>query len=212
MDKLFNCSQKFVLIKDMSKELDFTKIENRFSSLTFKNNINNKISNEMNFFDAKELKQSKKKILETCHQYLNTAFNLEQFYEQLKLTYSWGNITEPMHMHHEHVHPFSIVSGVIFLDNNPTNLNLYVEAYTPDIPYFITKNKSYVSIGHLLEDSNINSADVKNLQHYMVLFLSNTSHFVQQVNNAVPRRSLSFNTMWQGHTGVKQESLGSLVF
>ena len=129
------------------------------------------------------------------------------------MTYSWGNITEPGHSHHDHVHPFSIVSGVIYLDDNPTNANLYVEAYMPDIPYFITKNKSYVALKQLLVDNNIDPNSVNNLKNHMVLFLSNSAHFVEQTaEDASSRRSISFNTFWKGLTGVRQESLGSLVF
>ena len=52
MDTLFNTSQKFILIKDMTSVLDFDLINNEFSKLTWKDNIANKISNEMNFFDC----------------------------------------------------------------------------------------------------------------------------------------------------------------
>ena len=55
MDTLFNTSQKFILIKDMTSVLDFDLINNEFSKLTWKDNIANKISNEMNFLTNQSL-------------------------------------------------------------------------------------------------------------------------------------------------------------
>ena len=118
-----------------------------------------------------------------------------------------------VHSHHDHVHPFSIVSGVLYLDNNPSNLNLYIESFMPEIPYFITKNKSFVSLKSLLNDINTNPSEHNNLKNHMVLFLSNSSHFVEPVSNeSLPRKSISFNTFWKGSVGVKDEALGSHVF
>jgi hypothetical protein len=46
----------------------------------------------------------------------------------------------------------------------------------------------------------------------MVLFLSNSSHFVEKTTVDMDRRSISFNTFWKGLTGVKEEQLGSIDF
>jgi len=213
MDTLFNTSQKFILIKDMTDLLDFNTIEQEFNQLTWKENIANKISSDMNFFDRPVFDKSREHIMNVCKNYLNRSLNLEPFYDDLRMTYSWGNITDPGHSHHDHVHPFSVVSGVLFLDDNVTNANLYIEAYMPDIPYFITKNKSYVALKQLLFDNNIDPNSVNNLKNHMVLFLSNAAHFVEKTDvQSQPRRSISFNTFWKGLTGVRQESLGSLIF
>lgn len=213
MDTLLNTSQKFILIKDMTDLIDFDKINQEFDKLHWKDNVNNKISEEMNFFDKEIFTKTQNLIIEVCKNYLNRSLNIEPFYDDLRMTNSWGNITEPGHMHHDHVHPFSVVSGVIFLDNNPTNLNLYVEAYMPDIPYFITKNRSYVSLWQLFKDTNIDPESTNFMKNHMVLFLSNSAHFVEQTKDTeTPRRSIAFNTFWKGLTGVRQESLGSIRF
>ena len=146
MEMLFNTASKYILIKDMSDIIDFKTINDAFDGLSFKDNIANKISIEMNLFDKDIFNETKKLILDDCKQYLNHTANLNHFYDDLVMTNSWGNLTDPEHSHHDHVHPFSIVSGVLYLDNNPSNLNLCIESFMPEIPYFITKNKSFVSL------------------------------------------------------------------
>jgi hypothetical protein len=210
---LFNTASKYILIKDMSTVLDFEPINNEFDKLSFKDNKANKISIEMNLFDKDIFNETKKLILDDCKQYLNHTANLNHFYDDLVMTNSWGNLTDPEHSHHDHVHPFSIVSGVLYLDNNPSNLNLCIESFMPEIPYFITKNKSFVSLKSLLNDINTNPSEHNNLKNHMVLFLSNSSHFVEPLtSDSLPRKSISFNTFWKGMVGVKEEALGSHVF
>ena len=105
MEMLFNTSNKYVLIKDMSDIIDFKTINNEFDTLSFKDNIANKVSNEMNLFDKDIFKETQRLILEDCKQYLNHTANLGHFYEDLVMTNSWANLTNPGHSHHEHVHP-----------------------------------------------------------------------------------------------------------
>lgn len=213
MDLLFNAAQRFILIKDFSNIIDFSTIESEFQKLSWEKNVNNSISKEMNFFDKEVFIDTKKILIEECEKYLNGPLALEKLYTKLKMTNSWGNITKPGENHHEHKHPFSILSGTLYLDDNPSNLNLYVESYLPEIPYFITRNISYVGIGDLMRDANYSVEQHKNLKNHLVLFLSNSNHFVYPDENATqPRRSISFNTFWDGHVGIKDQSLGSFVF
>lgn len=213
MDLLFNAAQRFILIKDYSNILDFKEIESEFEKLTWRKNVGNNISEEMTFFDNEIFNQTKHILVEECEKYLNNTLQLQNFYTKLNMTNSWGNITNPGENHHEHKHPFSILSGTLYLDNNPSNLNLYVESYLPEVPYFITRNISYVGMGDLLRDANIGEDKHNNLKHHLVLFLSNSNHFVHPDQNAtVPRRSVSFNTFWDGMTGIKDQALGSFTF
>ena len=213
MNKVFNASQKFILVKNLSDEVNFELINDEFNKLSWKNNVDNKISIEMNFFNKEYLEGARNTILHHCVEYLNNTTNIKSLFTGLKMTNSWGNVTEPKHSHHEHVHPFSVVSGVIFLDNNPTNLNLYLEGYQPDIPYFITKNKSYASLADLFREQSINPEQEDNLQYHMVLFLSNSSHFVKPTQETdMVRRTIAFNTFWEGRTGVESDPLVSTTF
>jgi hypothetical protein len=213
MEMLFNTSSKYILVKDMTNLLDFDAINKEFDTLAWKENIANKVSIEMDLFDRESLVNLKPIIMEDCKQYLNHTANMEPHYDDLVMTRSWANITEPGQGHHDHVHPFSIVSGAIFLENNPSNLNLYIESFMPEIPYFITKSKAYVSLKSLLNDMGAKPSEHNYLKNHMVLFLSNSSHFVENIPMEVPaRKSISFNTFWKGLVGVRGESLGSHVF
>jgi len=213
MNNFFNCSQKLIWIRDLSTDLDMSVLDKEFYTLPFKDNVANKISVEMNLLDQDKFKHHNQVCTDIATQYLSQAYNLKDFFTKLKITNSWANYTEPSHGHHEHTHPFSIVSGVIFLDNNPTNGNLYIESYLPDIPYFVGYNKTFISLNALLGDYGVNLQEHNYLQNHLVLFLSNWTHFVEKTNNdSLPRRTLSFNTFWEGEVGHKNVSLGSYTF
>lgn len=213
MNNLLNTAQQFVYIKDLRDNLDWNIIDKEFNSLTFKPNVYNRISTNMNFFDRDLFLDVKLMLENEVKNYLNISYGLEEFYSNLHITNSWGTLTEPGQSHHEHIHPFSVVSGVMFLDNNPDNLNLFIEGYIPQIPYFISKNKSYAGLGHLIADMGHDPIANRNLQNHVVLFLSNCHHFVQPTRTDGPiRRTISFNTFWKGVTGMKNEPLGSYNF
>ena len=213
MDILFNISQQLMLVKDLRGALDFTELENKLSSVVYKDNIEHKVSLEMQLLDDPVFDDSKKFIVTECELFLRHGMGLVDKFTNLKMTNSWANITNKDESHHEHKHPFSIVSGVLYLDNNPSNLNLHLEASMPQIPYFIEKNKSYASLRSLLKDQQVNLDDIENMKHHMVIFLSNTNHFVSKDDTmTTTRRSVAFNTFWDGMTGVAGEDLGSHTF
>ncbi len=213
MDSTFNIAQRLIYIKDMTGVLDFDAIHTEFDKLTYTQNIGNTISIDKLFFDKPNLNSSKKILEKECEKYLNNTLNISDYYTNLRMTNSWGNITKAGGEHHDHIHPFSIVSGIVFLDNNKDNFNLYVEGYMPQVPYFMTNSKSYVNIRNLFNDFNIVGDEHKNLQNHLILFLSNSHHFVEKTNaNSPDRRTISFNTFWTGSTGLHSDSLGSIVF
>ena len=213
MDQYFNISQKFIQIKDISPIFDFVALNEHLIDLEYNKNISNKISKDLFLLDRENLVNSKNAITVVVENYLRDAIGIKDYFTNLNITNSWANKTSSNEAHHDHVHPFSIVSGVIFLEDNVDNLNLYIEAYSPDIPYFITKNKSYVALKNLLKDHNIDPISCNNLKHHMVLFLSNCHHFVENIPENRPERvTISFNTFWKGTTGVKTANLGNYNF
>jgi len=205
MNNFFNTAKKHILIKDMSDVIDCNLISSEFDKLTFKKNVINDISENINFFDAPAFAATKLALEHECAGYLQNAYNVQQF-EKLEITHSWGNITNPGEGHHDHNHPFSVVSGVLFLDDNLDNLNLHIESYLPDIPHFWYRSKSFISLKELLEKP-------EGLKNHLVMFLSNSDHFVSETDiSSKPRKSVAFNTFWKGRVGAAVDGLGSYNF
>jgi len=205
MDELVNISRKIILIKDLSDIVDFDLVNKEISSLEFGPNILNRISTNKKIFDAPAMLGIKATLEKECENFLKNAHHLNDF-ENLKMTTSWVNITDPGQAHHEHNHPFSVVSGVIYLDDNPDNLNLGLQVSIAEIPYFLWKKDNCVTLKALIGNAN-------NLKHHMVLFLSNTAHSVEKTaSDSMPRRSISFNTFWKGMTGVRDMAFESITF
>jgi uncharacterized protein (TIGR02466 family) len=210
MDTLINIAVNHVLIKDMSKLLDFDLINREFDKLSLTKNAYNNISVDRHFFDQEIFKDTKNTLTQECIAYLKNTNQSTEF-ESLKMTESWGNVTKPGEGHHKHGHPFSVVSGVIYLDDNPDNLLLNLEQYLQDVPYYIPVQFVSVSLERLVQGQEKQS---NNLKNHLVLFLSNVEHFVEITrNNTQNRRSISFNTFWQGSVGdASPGSLGSMIF
>jgi len=213
MNTMFNISQRFVYLKDMTGVIDFDKINDKWPSLVWTKNVDNQVTVDKFLFDSPEFADIKQACVDECKTYLNNSLNIADYYTDLKMTNSWGNVTFPGEQHHEHMHPFSVVSGVLYLDNNPSNLKLYVESSLPEVPHFITRKKTFVSLESLCRDTGVDAAGNLNLKNHLVLFLSNFHHWVERDENAVlPRRSIAFNTYWQGKTGQKDDYLGSFDY
>ena len=199
MEKIVSIASNYMLVKDMTNTLDFDLINQAFDKLKFTSNIENDISEDLNFFDRIIFSKTRDILVKECETFLINGFNVTEF-DNLKMTNSWGNVTKPGKRHHEHTHAFSVVSGVIYLDNNPCNYNLKLEHFYPEVPYFLQKNgcKIFASLSELLPP------DPSNLKNHLILFLSNTHHRVETTSDTdAVRKSISFNTFWNGHVGSK---------
>jgi uncharacterized protein (TIGR02466 family) len=210
MDTLINVAINHVLIKDMSNLIDFELISQEYNKLKFTKNAYNDISEDKYFFNKEIFVETKQTLIHECESYLKNT-NKETAFQHLRMTESWGNLTPPGGANHLHQHPFSVVSGVIYLDNNPDNLLLNLEQYMQDVPYYIPVKWASVSLGRLIEGQEKSS---NNLKNHLILFLSNVEHYVEQTSKeSMTRRSLAFNTFWQGLVGdTVPGSLGSIVF
>lgn len=207
-----NLNHNILTIVDVSHLIDFDAIEKEYCKIEWTPNVNNVISLDKRFLDKPELEKIKKVIETFCKNYLNEQAGIGDQYTDLIITNSWVNLTEPKHAHHMHTHGFSVLSGVIFLDDNPANFNLHVEAILPPVPHFVHRHDNFVSLGQLINP--IKGPDVKHLKHHLLIFLSNLKHQVAPtVETAEPRRTISFNTFWKGLTGDGQiDTLRSHVF
>jgi hypothetical protein len=216
MNMILTPGNELIYIKDMTNILDFKSINTEFNKLTRINNVNNEITVDLKLFDKPILENNKKLLELECKNYLNECYLIQEMYEDISITNSWGNITRPKQIHHEHNHPFSVVSGVIYLDNNIDNLNLnfVLQNKGAGIPYFLDQEKeAHMSLKEILEMFGHNNIALNNLKNYVILFLSNLKHHVTITPiNSIPRKSISFNTFWKGRVGRAGAPLAGVNF
>ncbi len=177
-------------------ERDFSKKEKEYIYEKDKEliiNTGNKNSKERNVLDVENLIDLKLLLEDHVKNYIFEVLKAKKTFEPF-ITQSWINYTDPGSYHHEHDHPNSFLSGVVYIQtNNNDCINLYKTNYHQiDIP---------------LEEYNIfNSSSwripVKN--GTIFLFPSSLRHSVPVVTGDKTRVSLSFNTFVKGTIGDKE--------
>lgn len=183
-----------ILIKDFHDKWDWLAIEDTIKSQSMSKEANYNISESKDFFDN-ALPDIKQDILTECKTFISNVFPM-QFVFDLKITASWINLMQQGEQHPWHSHPFSVVSGVIFLDNHPENNQLTfknkIDFAIP--PYSLLDMDYYTSLNSLIDEDQ---TDTHNLQHHLVLFYSNLTHGVPPlVTPFKSRRTISLNTFW----------------
>lgn len=115
----------------------------------------------------------------------------------LRITQSWCNYTNGGQYHHRHAHPNSMVSGVFYIQTDPTK----------DRIYFYKTGYAQLKV-QIREYNTFNSEswwfEAKPAQ--LILFPSHLEHMVQNTEaEAMTRISVSFNTFPQGVLGDNME-------
>lgn len=195
MNKFFNLATNLVLIKDLSAEIDFDLLREEFDKLEFKRNKFNDISTDQQLFNREKFKVIKDVLEKECSDYLKNAYGAEHF-QKIEISHSWANKTLPEGKHQDHAHPFSVVSGVLYLDDNPDNLNFSMNTTVQEIPCYLYRKQRPVSIQELANPAT-------NLKNHLLLILSNVGHQVFPNKTDAIRRTIAFNTFWKGHTGTE---------
>ena len=116
----------------------------------------------------------------------------------LKITQSWANYSEPGQFHHKHAHPNSFISGVFYVQTNPS-----------DKIYF--HRDEYQQIKFPPENWNIWNSEswwYEAITGRLILFPSSTSHMVPSVEGDQTRISISFNTFPVGVVGEEMDLTG----
>ena len=164
--------------KPISKELEFIRT---LEWLPQKANGNFK-SKDTYILQKEELKDIKNFIVESVNKYCENILNTKQ---RLVITQSWFNKNPTGSKHHEHVHPNSIISGVMYFQIDQT---------LPPIQ-FSKSNQDGVKLDPI--KYNVLNSDTFLLPckpGELILFPSNLRHSVP-INTGMPDRiSLSFNT------------------
>jgi|TARA_B100000900_G_scaffold415250_1_gene444435 uncharacterized protein (TIGR02466 family) len=178
----------------------FTKQEINFFIKTARPNEGNTTSIDSYVLDKKPFSKLKKYILKNLDNYFKKIIDP---LENIKpyITQSWINYTKPNQYHHQHRHSNSLVSGVLYLD---VDVNY-------DKIFFV--NDTHDSI--LIQSKNFNVFNSKNWffpvkTGELILFPSDTKHYVENKKGENTRISLSFNTFVKGKLG-KENDLTKLI-
>ena len=111
---------------------------------------------------------------------------------KLKITQSWLNYTKPGESHSKHVHPNSIISGV-----------LYINADEKHDMITFAKDKFdqlFIQAGEF-NQFNTNQSNISVGSQDIILFPSMTGHEVPKTTGTHTRISLAFNTFFEGQIG-----------
>ena len=152
-------------------------------------NINTKDNYILN---RKEFKNIKKFLDECCKDYLEKIISTKNNIE-LYITQSWLNYTEENQYHHTHVHPNSVVSGVLYFDCDKENDKIK-----------FTNPVGYQQIKPEVKDFNIWNSETWWFAletGQLVMFPSSTTHQVETKKGTNTRISLAFNTFYKGTIG-----------
>jgi hypothetical protein len=210
-----------ILLKDVSDDIDLTSIYKEINKSIITQNRGNLITADKDFLSKNEkLLDIKLKLQTESESFLRNAYQLDDNFTGLNLTNSWVNISRKDQFHHAHEHPFSVVSGVLFLDDCLSNYNFNIITKPPDVPYFMNRSSCSVSLSQLIDQNNLycqysslSRDDIRNnLKNYAIFFLSNVTHSVTPILEDEVRRTLSFNTFFKGITGNINDELSYINY
>ena len=180
-----------------------TKIDREFTKqeLQFVNNQKNKctqnkgnINTKDNYIlNRKEFKNINKFLEKHCQNYLDTIICPKNNIK-LHVTQSWLNYTEKDQYHHQHAHPNSVVSGVLYFDSDKENDKI------------LFSNTGYKQIVPIINDTKFNLWNSATWffpveTGDLFMFPSSTTHQVEIKQGSNTRISLSFNTFYKGTLG-----------
>lgn len=174
----FKCDEKLLLdTLNEVKKIDFE--DNTLNDIS-KLRLNNK----NNFF----------KIHEWFQKCVDTVFfdlKLPKTFKNITITESWANKTGKNEGHHEHHHPNSYLSGVLFLTDNPSM-------------YTVFKNRNLWYSDDFLFDNYVHDTDYGFSQYNqfnqkteagtLILFPSKLRHFVTNNLDENEKYSIAFNS------------------
>jgi len=176
---------------------DFTELEKKFiDKQETRTNMGNTTSIDNYVLKNKNLSGLRQFFDDSLQAYLRATHNPKQDIK-LRITQSWINYTAPGQFHHKHAHPNSFISGVFYIQTDPTKdrIFFYKDAYQ-QLKFEIAEWNQYNSESWWFE------APPKRL----ILFPSSLTHMVETTLKDIETRiSLSFNTFPQGLLGINQD-------
>jgi len=156
-----------------------------------KPNVGNTATHHSYVLNAKPLRNIKKELELRIQDYLEKVLDAEAG-TQLYITQSWINHTAINEWHHEHTHPNSYVSGVLYLNADKNNDKIFFDSHRyPQITPSLKTYNSWNTSAYWLPIQTGN----------LVMFPSSLAHRVDYKKGNNHRVSLSFNTFIKGKLG-----------
>ena len=181
-----------------AKQYEFTSTEKSYiSELEMIDNNGNSMSKNDKVLDSNELSDLKQFIDE---QVFNLKKNLLRIKDEneIYITQSWVNKSHPDQFHPKHRHPNSVISGVIYLDDNH-------DGSLPAIRFHRTLDMFPLNFSFDdLNEFNASCREFDPEQGMLVLFPSFLEHDVGINTSDRVRTSLSFNTYVRGKVGGRE--------
>ena len=182
-----------------AQRYDFTSAERDYiAELEMVDNIGNSMSKNDRILDSKELADLRRFIDEQLHSFKKNLLRMQDDNE-IYITQSWVNNAGPNQYHPKHKHPNSVVSGVIFLDDNsdeslpPIRFHRTLEMYPLQFKF------------DDLNEFNASARAFDPEQGMLMLFPSLLEHDVEENRSHRVRTSISFNTYVRGRVGGKEQ-------
>jgi uncharacterized protein (TIGR02466 family) len=116
---------------------------------------------------------------------------------KLQITQSWFNYNDTDSSHHTHMHDNSIISGVIYFTETPSDI-VFFRTYPTNTIKLIPNVKKSTKF-------NCDTVKLKISKFDMILFPSSAVHGVDKNISSNTRISLSFNTFYSGILGQVED-------
>ena len=179
-------------INSFDNEIEF------LNQIEFINAEKNLVSKNTNILDNPALKRCRDICEEHLNNFIDNIFSCEQ---QFYITNSWVAKSDTDHEHHDHYHPNSILSGVLYLQSYKDSGNI--------VFYHESPLKKHFSFKYNLKNFNPYNSDMwgySPLTGEVLIFPSWLRHSVTKNHNNNPRIILGFNTFVKGKFGSNDYS------
>jgi uncharacterized protein (TIGR02466 family) len=158
-----------------------------------KENTHNYQSLNVDVLEDTSMKNIKNFVLTHVNNYKEEVMSISDNVE-FYITQSWLNYTNESQAHHEHYHPNSIISGVLYLATDEEDSITFVKDHHKDSIMFSTPKK--------INSYNSNTSNLKVGNGLLILFPSNITHRVSPKKGDNTRISLAFNTFFRGELNM----------
>lgn len=157
-------------------------------------NLGNTTSADNYIFDRPELSQIKDECLKHAQHYIDTIYCPEKPVTPY-ITQSWANYTKPGQFHHEHSHPNSFLSGVLYINADASDK---ITFYKPGYHQIELKTENYNMYNSWTWWLPAGTGKI-------IMFPSSLRHSVTATENQTVRESLAFNIFLKGTIGRNRD-------